>query len=476
MPNISATNIHSPAQSESFFKLADVSNDRVIINHGEPEIASKFRTRSGSVIADKIVSALGSHGQSEDRYQIQNGAAHSMFARFVRADFPEIGDAATQQLNGKQISGHRLTPSDILFVKTNLVGLQKDPQQAREMQALFVKIGEDPRFIAMLEGQASALALSADDSALTMADSGGAYVADKALSAGGAASSVLPIIKTGVQMGGMVSHGNKQGQLQSVANALKHHQVDNKLGSYIASNLAADHEYTAEKLAIKATASTVLTGLGKAHAIDLAIDPLLNGVGSAVHDMTADVIIDKGIELGADEMVDEGIDQPLDFIDRRRSDIVSLPRIEVVTDSGYHYFDMNDRRNLDILLTYLGAGENTTLTDPNIAETFSGLKEGEQARLALKTQLGSHPCEHIVKGERTEADNIMLNKMGNNRSLSSFLADIRSGRLEDNQDYFNASEQERTEYKALRNASLDQGRPDNMPSPLRLVMLAEGLL
>ncbi|WP_299010479.1 hypothetical protein [uncultured Shewanella sp.] len=465
---------------DSFDKLAADNKQRVYFDSSKQEAftQSKFNIRKGAPA---------------------NKQAHMQYAKSIANVHNDNGKLAVSHLNDKAQSGQRLSRKDILITHNNLENIKLNKAQFIKQQALFNTISQDPRLQSIfndLDGAIKAALKSEVKS--TSIDEIPSATLDAVKMAGVAtktASKVLDKLPvTGVIAKAHDIHvdGKKSQRQFSVHRTLTHHQINaTPLAKFISQSLDKLHDNKAEASMIKATVSVVASGATKGL-------PIADMVGNAIvtevvgHHSGTGVghLAQHGAKKAADSASSNAesssIKSSINQAKQKEEVIDSLPRIHFGSGKDYQEFDLDKVDNMHGLLLYLAKSE--TPKDSFIRDQIDNFDEIEAARIALKMELGSPKDEHLLrtnsnKFSGTGSDVTLKKLMESGNSLAQTLSSINNKNISQlankigDLNYSKAQSDEAYEtLNTLTSIRDDYAKTGGVPSALRLIMLAEGLL
>ncbi|QCG47565.1 CesT family type III secretion system chaperone [Aeromonas schubertii] len=387
------TSLHSIPDLARFAAKAAPGDERILSKQGEVTTAGLLhRGHKYALLSQHLL-----HTEFK-RFAQENIKTHLDLKEALKQAAPlEIALQAFSLLSPAAYRGEPLTREALLEVTTLLEELKLDSQSYAELKQRFDKVSQDPRLQACLElhypgkmdGLFKALLHQAKETARTT----GVNVT---------ISMLLPGI------GAMIAAGREFYQVAKACDReAHHHQVQqigqlpgrgSRLGHISGDVLSKEHALIATKGATNATLGVALSGIGNFGVSGVATHGVAKIAAKALPMVASKALssaLPTAVNQGAAYLIGEEADDTL--TDQRLSDV--LPRLEVSNEMGAFSFSMLDKGSVRALLTYLGPAADPALLTP---EAPANLREMEQARLALKGQLGSPPDEQLLPGRHEE--------------------------------------------------------------------------
>lgn len=332
------------------------------------------------------------------RFKQENIKTHLDLKEALKNAAPqEVALLAFSLLSPAAYRGEPLTREALLEVTTLLGELRLDQHSYTGIKQLFDKVSQDPRLQACLEQQNPGkmdglLKLLQHKAKETACTTGVNFTI----------SMLLPGI------GALIAAGR---EFYTVAKAcdheIHHHQVQqigqlpgrgNRLAQISGDVLSREYALTATKGATTATLGVALSGIGNFGAAGLASAGVAKIAAKALPMVASKALtsaLPTAMNMGASYLIGEEASETL--TDRQLSNV--LPRLEVSNALGQFSFSMLEQGNVRALLTYLGPRADESLLG---SDAPTDLREMEQARLALKAQLGSPADEQLLPGQHDE--------------------------------------------------------------------------
>lgn len=383
------TSLHSIPDLARFTAKAAPSDDRILSKRGEVETASFFHRGYKFALVNEHIC---------NRYEQENKKTHLDLKEALKQAAPlEIALQTFSLLSPAAYRGEPLTQEALLEVTTLLEELKLDSQSYAELKQIFDKVSQDPRLQVCLEqhhpGKMDGLGKWLQHQAKETARTTGVNVT---------ISMLLPGIGT------MIAAGRELYQVvKECDREAHHHQVQqigqlpgrgSRLGHISGNVLSKEHALLATKGASSAALGVALSGIGNFGVSGVAtfgVAKIAAKVLPPVVNKTLTSALPAVVNFGVTYLNGKMTNDTL--ADKRLSNV--LPRLEVSNEMGAFSFSMLDQGSVRALLTYLGPAADPALLTP---EAPANLREMEQARLALKGQLGSPPDEQLLPGRHEE--------------------------------------------------------------------------
>lgn len=331
------------------------------------------------------------------RFKQENIKTHLDLKEALKNAAPqEIALQAFSLLSPAAYRGEPLTREKMMEVTSLLAELKVDPASYRQLKQLFDQISRDPRLQVCLEQQYPG---KMDGLGQELLHKGKAFASTTAVNL--AISLLLPGIGT------LIAAGREGYRVaQHCDHESYHHQIA-QIGllpgrasrlAYISQQvLSQGHASMAVEGATNMTLGVALAGLS-----NFGVAGVNTGVASIAAKAlpaTANKVLMTGLpaatKMGASYLINQ---QASDLPQETPLSNV-LPRLEVSNDKGEFSFSMLEEASVRAMLTYLGPRADESLLG---SDAPTDLREMEQARLALKAQLGSPADEQLLPGQHDE--------------------------------------------------------------------------
>lgn len=391
MPSITHSKAPDLAQ---FASLAKASDTRILSKDGEVEKAAKLHRGHYYALFSKHVLR-----DNFDRYGHENIKAHLDFKEALKgAAPPEIAQQAFSLLSPAAYRKEPLTRQAILEVTTLLEELKLDTKSYAAIQQLFDTVSKDPRLQAHLEqqcpGTMDGFLKWLQHEVKEFASTTGVNAVISLLAPG-----IGSVIAAGRDLHKTAKECDHESHLKQVQKIGQLPGRTSRLAQVTADVLGRDHAIAAAKGATNATLGVTLTGIAGSFGVSGIAKIGVGTVTAKALPMVANKALTTAApfatNLGASYAI--GQDASDTIRDRQLSNV--LPRLEVNNHMGSFSFSMLEPGPVRAMLAYLGPAADPDLLSPDAP---AELREMEQARLALKVQLGSPADEDLVPGRHKE--------------------------------------------------------------------------
>ncbi|MDF9620148.1 hypothetical protein P5705_21075 [Pseudomonas entomophila] len=331
------------------------------------------------------------------RFKQENIKAHLDLKEALKNAAPQnIALQAFSLLSPAAYRGEPLTRENIGEVIVLLTQLKVDPATYSQLKQLFDQISRDPRLQVCLEqqypGKMDGLGKTLLHKVKRLAGTTGIDLAINML---------LPGIGTFINAGRagyqVAQHCDYESHHHQVAQASRLPGRASQLAHACQQVLSQDHASIAVEEATKMTLGAGLAGLS-----DFGVPQVTTGVATIVAEALP-VVASKALTSGLPAVTKMSASY---LINQQASDLLQenplpyvLPRLEMSNDKGEFSFSMLKPASVRALLTYLGPRADESLLG---SDAPTALREMEQARLALKAQLGSPADEQLLPGQHEE--------------------------------------------------------------------------
>lgn len=328
------------------------------------------------------------------RFKQENIKTHLDLKEALKNAAPqEIALQAFSLLSPAAYRGEPLTRKKMMEVTSLLAELKVDPASFRQLKQLFDQISRDPRLQVCLEQQYPG---KMDGLGKELLHRGQAFASTTGVNL------VISLLLPGI--GTLIAAGRKGYRVAQHCDHENHHHQVAQIG--LLPGRASRLAHISEQVLSKGHASMAVEGATHM-TLGVALAGLSNfgvaGINTGVASIAA-----KALPAIANKVLTSGLPAATKMgtsylINQQASDWLQetslsnvLPRLEVSNNKGEFSFSMLEEASVRALLTYLGprADESLLGSDAPIA-----LREMEQARLALKAQLGSPANEQLLPGQ-----------------------------------------------------------------------------